>query len=78
MKVIASPDDVDFTPLVSAPPQTGTKNLPRDRGGENPLYALMRDALHGTRAVVRESAAPGEWTTAEITFDVVPATKSSR
>lgn len=76
MKVVACDQDIDFAPLVKIPPQTGAKNtrdLTRAKGATNPLFGLMRDALHGTRGVSREAAAAGEWTTAEITFDVVPA-----
>ena len=75
MKIVATDRFIDFAPLV-VPPQTGATNVTRlaqSRGGDDPLFDLLRDALHGgpgTRGP-KLLAVPEHWATLnEVTFDV--------
>jgi hypothetical protein len=75
LKIVATDRYIDFGPLV-VPPRTGARNIvnpAQSRGGDDPLFDLLRDALHGgpeTRGP-KLLQAPEHWATDEVTFDVL-------
>lgn len=75
IKVLATESNVDFSPLV-VPPQRGGAPLqvaPATRGAQSPLFALLKEAMHGgprTRGASRKPPDDMYWATATLVFDV--------